>query len=45
MLDYGNDVVMKWIKGSKEGSFVVGGNRRGQKLNKFDSLEGLSLDR
>lgn len=40
-----NDRIMQWLKGSKEGSVVLGGNGAGQESNQFNYLRGLSFDR
>jgi hypothetical protein len=36
---------MRWCKGAKEGTIVVGGNGRGKQSNQFFGLAGLSFDR
>jgi sugar lactone lactonase YvrE len=43
--DLGNDQVMRWCKGGKEGTIVVGGNRKGQQSNQLNGPRGLSFDR
>jgi hypothetical protein len=36
---------MRWLKGSAQGSVVVGGNGGGAQPNQFSSCFGLSFDR
>ena len=36
---------MRWLKGSKEGSIIVGGNGQGQQSNQLNYPIGLSFDR
>jgi sugar lactone lactonase YvrE len=43
--DVGNDRVMRWCKGAKEGTIVVGGNGRGQQSNQLNGPIDLSFDR
>jgi hypothetical protein len=35
---------MRWVKGAREGSVIVGGNGRGRQWNQLDRPEGLSFD-
>ena len=36
---------MRWMKGAREGSVVVGGNGQGEQANQFSDPLGLSFDR
>jgi DNA-binding beta-propeller fold protein YncE len=36
---------MRWLKGSREGSIIIGGNGCGQQPNQFNYHRGLSFDR
>jgi len=40
-----NDRVMRWCKGAKEGTIVVGGNGKGQQPNQVNRPSSLSFDR
>ncbi len=42
--DSRNDRIMRWCKGLKEGSLVVGGNRKGDHPNQLYGPKGLSFD-
>ena len=43
--DLGNDRVMRWLKGAKEGRIVVGRNGGGQQPNQLSGPIDLSFDR
>jgi sugar lactone lactonase YvrE len=43
--DSGNNRIMRFSAGSKEGSIVVGGNGEEQQPNQFNNPQGLSFDR
>jgi sugar lactone lactonase YvrE len=43
--DDDNHRVMRWCKGAKEGTIVVGGNGKGEQSNQFSGPTGLSFDR
>ena len=43
--DYENDRVMRWLKGTAEGTIVVGGKEKGQQPNLFKGPVNLSFDR
>ncbi len=43
--DFWNHRVMRWCKGAKEGTIVVGGNGVGKQSNQLNYPEGLSFDR
>jgi sugar lactone lactonase YvrE len=43
--DMNNHRVMRWCKGAKEGTIVVGGNGKGKQSNQFNGPVGLSFDR
>ena len=43
--DSSNDRIMRWLKESKEGSIIVGGNGPEKQSNQFQLLRGLSFDR
>ncbi len=36
---------MRWLKGAKEGTIVVGGNGKGEQVNQFNGPVDLSFDR
>ena len=36
---------MRWLKGSKEGTIIVGGNGEGEQSNQLSYPTGLSFDR
>ncbi|CAF4652537.1 unnamed protein product, partial [Rotaria sp. Silwood2] len=40
-----NHRVMRWPKGAKQGTVIVGGNGCGERANQFNSVGGLSFDR
>ncbi len=42
--EWGNDRVMRWREGEKEGTIVLGGNT-GKKSNQLNCPSGLSFDR
>jgi sugar lactone lactonase YvrE len=42
--DWGNNRVMKWMKGAKEGIVVAGGQGQGNSLTQLYSPEGVILD-
>jgi len=43
--DWDNHRVMRWCKGAKEGTRVVGGNGQGEQSDQFNGHNGLSFDR
>ena len=43
--DGGNNRIMCWPKGSKDGHVVVGGNGDGKESNQLNSPEGISFNR
>ncbi len=43
--DQENNRVMRWCKGDREGTIVVGGNGKGQQPNQLNHPIGLSFDR
>ena len=43
--DEGNDRIVRWSEGSKEGIIVVGGNGEGEQANQFNIVRSLSFDR
>ncbi len=45
MADPGDHRIMRWLKGSKEGSIIVGGNGQGEQPNQFACPSSLSFDR
>jgi DNA-binding beta-propeller fold protein YncE len=44
VVEYGNNRVIRWCEGEKEGTIVVGGNGRGPQSNQFDCPTALSFD-
>ena len=44
IVDQGNDRVMRWVNGAKEGEVIVGGNGEGAQSNQFNQPESISLD-
>ncbi|CAF3764938.1 unnamed protein product, partial [Adineta steineri] len=40
----GNDRVMRWCEGEKEGEIVVGGNGKGNQTNQLNGPTGISFD-
>ncbi|CAF5146434.1 unnamed protein product, partial [Rotaria sp. Silwood1] len=42
--DRHNHRIIRWVKGSVEGSVVVGGNGQGKESNQLDTPEDLSFD-
>ena len=44
VVDQGNDRVMRWLKGAKEGEMLVGGKGRGSANEQFDQPASISLD-
>jgi sugar lactone lactonase YvrE len=43
--DTGNDRIMRWVKGSSQGSVIAGGNGFGGQSNQLGNPVGLSFDR
>ncbi|CAF5079675.1 unnamed protein product, partial [Rotaria sp. Silwood1] len=43
--DSGNDRIMRWPKGAKQGSVIAGGNGQGRQSNQLFYPHGLSFDR
>jgi sugar lactone lactonase YvrE len=43
--DFGNDRIMRWMKGATQGNIIVGGNGRGEQSNQLNCPIGLSFDR
>ena len=43
--DWRNHRIMCWLKGSKEGRIIVGGNGYGEQLNQLSGPMGISFDR
>ncbi|CAF5146659.1 unnamed protein product [Rotaria sp. Silwood1] len=43
--DCGNNLIMRWPKGSTQGSVIVGGNGKGAQSNQLNEPIGLSFDR
>jgi hypothetical protein len=41
----GNHRIMRWVKGAREGSVIVGGNGTGGQSNQLKRSIGLSFDR
>jgi len=42
--DHGNDRIMRWQKGAKQGSTIAGGNDRGEAENQLCGPISLSFD-
>ena len=42
--DWGNDRVVRWFEGCKEGTVIAGGNGKGRKANQLNGPINLSLD-
>ncbi len=45
VVDTWNHRLIRWLKGSKEGNIIVGGNGRGQQTNQLNYPTELSFDR
>jgi sugar lactone lactonase YvrE len=43
--DFGNDRIMRWVKGATQGSVIVGGNGIGEQSSQLNLPIGLSFDR
>ena len=44
MAEWGNNRVMRWCKGAKQGAIVVSGHGKGEQSNQLRTPRGLSFD-
>ena len=44
MAEWGNNRVMRWCKGAKQGTIVVSGNGKGEQSHQFNGPRDLSFD-